>query len=192
MSKKVPSQTCENCSPFTMSSMPTKGQICRNQQNIRDSGHQRRAFRLGGGGIRSGWFRTTAGGHPAKGNLLFTEGKQGLKRWCCFLRMKMDGPSQSSLSAWLGNVGVPDAYEVQWDGGIWTRKRQPVDIEGASAEENRAASDAAAETVWRLDAPCHLTLWMELARRPSRCICRKSGGSVADQRQRQACQRNAA
>ena len=41
---------------------------------------------------------------------------------------------------------------------IWTRKRQPVDIEGASAEENQAAFDAAAGQSGRLDAPCPCSL----------------------------------
>ena len=116
-------------------------------------------FDLGERGIHLGWFRNPpqVGTLPKGTQLVHVEGKQGLKRWVLLFENENGrAPSQSSLSAWLGNVGVPDAYEVQWDGGIWTRKRQPVDIEGASAEENRAASDAAAETVWASGRPVPL------------------------------------
>ena len=80
-------------------------------------------FIKGTRGIHLGWFRQSpqVGNLPAGTQLVHVEGKQGLKRWVLRLSEDWGDESSESLSAWLGKVGVPDAFEVQWDGEIWTR-----------------------------------------------------------------------
>ena len=47
--------------------------------------------------------------------LVHEEGKQGLKRWVLLMEDGGKIPDEEALTSWLASVGVPDAYEVQWD-----------------------------------------------------------------------------
>ena len=113
----------------------------------------------GGRGIHLGWFknRPQVRGLPEGTRLVHEEGKQGLKRWVLLMedaRGKI--PDEEALTSWLASVGVPDAYEVQWDGMAWGRvdlENRPQPGHGGS-EKN---GDAEVEAIWASGKPVELS-----------------------------------
>ncbi len=99
-------------------------------------------------GIHLGWFRNPpqVGVLPKGTRLVHEEGGQGLMRWVLLLEDPIGKElDQQALTSWLGGVGVPDAYEVQWDGSTWARpdsisasKPERIDVETEDGAEVEA------------------------------------------------------
>jgi hypothetical protein len=99
-------------------------------------------------GIHLGWFRNPpqVGVLPEGTKLVHAEGKQGLKRWVLLMEDPSGKtPGQKALTSWLASVGVPDAYEVRWDGLTWGRP-EAESSPGSPTPANEA--DAEVEALW--------------------------------------------
>ena len=101
-------------------------------------------------GIHLGWFRNPpqVGVLPQGTRLVHAKGSQGLNRWVLLLEDSSGNESrQQELTSWLGSVGVPDAYEVQWDGLSWERlgPRSEADLVSLPLV---GAADAEVEAIW--------------------------------------------
>ena len=105
---------------------------------------------VGERGIHLGWFRNPpqVGNLPQGTRLVHAGGSQGLKRWVLLLEEPSGkSPGQQGLTSWLGSVGVPDAYEVQWDGLTWGRLGSEFESSlGSSLPVDEA--DANVEAIW--------------------------------------------
>jgi hypothetical protein len=101
-------------------------------------------------GIHLGWFRNPpqVGILPRGTRLVHAEGSQGLRRWVLLIEDSSGKvPGQQELTSWLGSVGVPDAYEVQWDGLTWGRLNSGSESNlGSSTPVD--ATDADVEAIW--------------------------------------------
>ena len=105
---------------------------------------------VGERGIHLGWFRNPpqVGILPQGTRLVHAEGSQGLKRWVLLMEdFSGKAPGQLELTSWLGSVGVPDAYEVQWDGLTWGRLNSGSESDLGSSTPV-SATDANVEAIW--------------------------------------------
>ena len=101
-------------------------------------------------GIHLGWFKNPpqVGELPNGTRLVHAEGKQGLRRWVLLMEDPSGKiPGKQALTSWLGSVGVPDAYEVRWDGLNWERPGS--DSESSlKSPAHASAADAEVEAIW--------------------------------------------
>ena len=79
--------------------------------------------RIGETGMHLGWFlkQPQVPALPPRSRLIANQGNQGLTRWVLVLPEDLSNDEMGRVNQWFVDTGLLEAYEVHWDGAMWSR-----------------------------------------------------------------------